>query len=107
MPGLWERRFDLRVALFAHRGKRSQRTFPQAARADHGLLGALQRGKNVLNCQRLPDSRCDDVAGADHYHTANGHARTRWCQLDFGLRGARIPRPHHILAGGVVVSLFC
>ena len=55
LPGLRERRFDLRVALFAHRGKRSQRTFPQAARADHGLLGALQRGENVLNCQRLPE----------------------------------------------------
>ena len=55
LSGLRERRFDLRVALFAHRGKRSQRTFPQAARADHGLLGALQRGENVLNCQRLPE----------------------------------------------------
>ena len=117
LPGLRERRFDLRVALFAHRGKRSQRTFPQAARADHGLLGALQRGENVLNCQRLPkiardcqrlpDCRDNDVAGADHHHAANGHARTRGGQLDFGLRGARISCPNHILAGGVVVSLFC
>ena len=61
------------------------------------------------DCQRLPDCRDDDVAGADHNHAANGHARTRGGQLDFGLRGARIPCPHNILAGGVVtvVSSCC